>query len=126
MKIATLLGYISIVAATAIGASSSSAQTGKTTVPAAFSTCRTCHNAAAGQANKVGPNLFGIFGKPAASTPGFAYSAALKKSNLRWDARTLDEFLASPIKKVPGTKMPIATPDATKRKAIIEFLMTAK
>ena len=35
----------------------------------------------------------------------------MKASKLRWDEQTLNEYLAAPQKKVPGTRMPIATPD---------------
>lgn len=75
-----------------------------------------------GGKNGIGPNLYGIVGKAAASTPGFAYSPALKASKLKWDEATLNDFLAGPMKKVPGTKMPIGTPDAAKRTAIIVYL----
>ena len=41
-------------------------------------------------------------------TYGYAYSPALKASGLTWDRQTLDAWLTSPQKKVPGTKMPFA------------------
>jgi len=90
--------------------------------PAAFAACRACHTTNKGGQNKLGPNLYGIIGKPAASVPGVSYSAALKGSKLKWDEKTLDAFLANPSKKVPGTRMPIGTPDPAKRAAIIAFL----
>ena len=46
----------------------------------------------------------------------------MKASKLRWDEATLGEYLAAPSKKVPGTRMPIATPDPAKRAAIIAYL----
>ncbi|WP_447726121.1 c-type cytochrome [Sphingomonas koreensis] len=90
--------------------------------PAAFAACRACHTTNKGGKNGLGPNLYGIIGKPAASVPGVSYSAALKGSKLRWDEKTLDAFLANPSKKVPGTRMPIGTPDPVKRAAIIAYL----
>ena len=75
-----------------------------------------------GGRNGIGPNLYGVVGRAAAATPGFNYSAAMKASKLRWDEQTLNEYLAAPQKKVPGTRMPIATPDAAKRAAIIAYL----
>jgi len=39
----------------------------------------------------------------------------MKGSGLTWDAKTLDQFLAAPTKKVPGTKMPISVSDPAKR-----------
>ena len=90
--------------------------------PPALAACRACHTTTKGGKNGLGPNLYGIIGKPAASVPGVTYSAALKGSKLKWDEKTLDAFLASPSKKVPGTRMPIGTPDPAKRAAIIAFL----
>jgi len=34
----------------------------------------------------------------------------------------LDAFLASPQKQVPGTRMPNATSDPQRRRAVIEYL----
>ena len=94
--------------------------------PPAFNACKACHTVNKGGRNGIGPNLNGVVGRPAASVAGFNYSPAMKASKLRWDARTLDEYLAGPTKKVPGTRMPIATPDAAKRAAIIAYLTSAK
>ena len=94
--------------------------------PPAFNACKACHTVNKGGRNGIGTNLNGVVGRPAASVAGFNYSPAMKASKLRWDARTLDEYLAGPTKKVPGTRMPIATPDAAKRAAIIAYLTSAK
>jgi nitrite reductase (NO-forming) len=67
--------------------------------------CQACHSLERGK-NLVGPNLAGIFGKPAASEPNFNYSPALKASGLTWDVATLDRYLLDPQKTVPGNKMP--------------------
>ena len=92
------------------------------TAPPAANQCRACHATQKGAPNGIGPNLNGVYGRQAGSAPGFAYSPAMKASKLRWDDRTLDEFLASPMKKVPGSRMPISVADPAKRAALIAWL----
>lgn len=115
---------LSLIPAAIIAASAMSASA--QTPPPAFGACRACHNVQKGGKSGLGPNLNGVVGRPAASLPGFTYSAALKASKLRWDDQTLDAFLAAPMKKVPGTRMPIGTPDPAKRAAIITYLKSLK
>ena len=93
--------------------------------PPAFNACRACHTVQKDAKSGIGPNLHGVVGRPAASLPGFNYSPALTASKLRWDEKTLDEYLTNPGKKVPGTRMPISTPDPAKRAAIIAYLKSA-
>src|SRR5262245_5755813 len=67
--------------------------------------CVSCHTFEKGQANKVGPNLFDVFGGPHAHAQGFAYSDAMKKKDGPWTAEDLDTFLTKPATYAPGTKM---------------------
>ena len=53
----------------------------------------------------IGPHLEGVFGRPAASVPGFDYSPALRTSGLVWTPRSLEAWLANPAGFVEGTTM---------------------
>ncbi len=64
--------------------------------------CMACHALAY---DRVGPRHCGLLGRRAGSVPGFAYSPAMKSAKLVWDEKTLDLFLKSPTKLVPGTFM---------------------
>ncbi len=91
---------------------------------AVYARCASCHSLKVGE-SKLGPSLNGLFGRKAGSLNGFAYSPALKKSAIVWDVKTLDHFLASPFKAVPGTKMMIGVPNAQQRADLIAYLKSA-
>jgi cytochrome c len=90
--------------------------------------CATCHSASKEPGGPInGPTLFGIVGRKAASQKDFAlYSTALKSYKVTWNARTLDEFLANPSGKVPGTMMIMPVADARNRADVIAYLATLK
>jgi cytochrome c len=67
-----------------------------------FQTCTACHSVLG---DGVGPNLKGVYGRKAATTPGFNYSAALKSSNLVWNDANLRAFVKDPQALVKGTAM---------------------
>ena len=87
--------------------------------------CGTCHTIAPG-APKMGPPLKGMVGRKAGTVAGFAYSPALKASGITWSADSLDKYLAKPTALVPGTKMIVGMPDATKRAAVVAYLAAQK
>lgn len=69
-----------------------------------FAKCKTCHEVASAT-NKIGPTLKGVFGRKAGTVEGFAYSQAMKASNVVWDEATLSAYLADPKAAMPGNKM---------------------
>jgi cytochrome c len=91
----------------------------------AFARCRSCHTTGRDETNGIGPNLFGLFGRKAASRPGFAYSDALKKVDWSWDAQHLDKWIENPRAYVEGTKMNfIGLREAKDRVDVIAYLKT--
>jgi cytochrome c len=92
-----------------------------------FLECQACHAVAPGGPALVGPDLEGVYGRKAASLPGYDYSAALKSSGLVWNAANLDRWLTDPSQVVPGTKMAftgIASPAL--RADVIAYLASVK
>jgi cytochrome c2 len=73
-----------------------------------------------------GPNLHGIYGRPAGTVPGFVYSAALLASlkGMEWNDASLDVWITNPQKWVPGVYMFYKQPDAEVRRKIILYLKT--
>jgi cytochrome c len=73
-----------------------------------FKKCASCHNIANGGANGIGPNLWGVMGKPHGVHPGFAYSDALKAVPGNWDFEGMNKWLTKPSAYAKGTKMNFA------------------
>lgn len=94
--------------------------------PIAFTQCKACHSVEPGK-HGIGPSLAGIYGTKAADIPDYQFSPAMQKSGLTWDDATLDAYLDSPQKIVPGTKMSFfGLKDAAKRKEVVEYIKTLK
>jgi cytochrome c len=70
--------------------------------------CEQCHDLTKGGPNKIGPNLWGVLGRPRATHPGFSYSSAMMADHGVWDYEKLFRFLKLPAAMVPGTKMSFA------------------
>ncbi len=74
-----------------------------------FKKCAACHNAEKGGANALGPNLWGVLGESIGKgANGFAFSDALSGKGGAWNWGNLNEWLTSPKKFAPGTKMTFA------------------
>ena len=87
--------------------------------------CSTCHAVTSGT-NKIGPSLYGIVGRPAA-TAAYKYSAAMTKAGLTWSVAELHTYLAAPRKAVPGTKMTYGgLKDGVKLDNLVDYLATLK
>ena len=87
--------------------------------------CATCHSFDKGAPAKVGPNFYGVVGRPKGSEAGFGYSDAMKAKGGDWTFDDLNSFITSPKTFVPGTKMGFGgEPDAGKRADIIAYLRT--
>jgi cytochrome c len=92
---------------------------------AKFAICKTCHNVTQGGGSMTGPDLYGVFGRKAGTSPGFAYSDGLKALGITWDAETLDKWIANPHAMVPGTKMTyIGMANAKDRTDLVAYLKT--
>lgn len=66
------------------------------------SRCGACHSI---DDNGAGPRHRGLFGRKAATQPGFEYSEALRKSGIVWSLAKVDRWLTNPNALVPGNKM---------------------
>lgn len=74
-----------------------------------FAKCTACHTIASGGANGIGPNLWGVMGKPVGKhAAGFAYSSALSGHGGDWSWENMDAWLKSPRAFANGTKMSFA------------------
>jgi cytochrome c2 len=71
-----------------------------------------------------GPNLRGVYGRPAGTIQGFVYSSAFLKAlkGMEWNDASLDVWITNPQKWVPGVYMFYKQPDAEIRRKIILYL----
>jgi len=90
-----------------------------------FKKCTACHNADQGGANALGPNLWDVLGEPIGKGKGFPFSPALSGVGGTWNWDNMSEWLTSPKKFAPGTKMTFAgLSNPQDRANVIAFLNT--
>jgi len=90
-----------------------------------FEKCAACHSL---EPNKNGdaPSLAGIFGRKAAAIEEYRYSAAMKRSEVTWDERTLDAFIEDPQAFIPGNRMAFdGLKDKPDREDLLAYLKQA-
>jgi cytochrome c len=88
--------------------------------------CAACHSPERGQ-NLVGPSLFSVVGRTAASIADFAYSDAMKRSGIVWTPDKLVAYLKAPRRFIPGIKMMFpGLPDQKDREDVVAFLSKAQ
>ncbi|NRF67016.1 c-type cytochrome [Aquincola sp. S2] len=83
--------------------------------------CGGCH---AVETDRIGPRHAGLVGRRAGGVMDFDYSPALKTSALRWNAQTLERWLADPESLIPGQRMGYRLGDAAERADVIAYLAT--
>lgn len=93
----------------------------------AFHQCAACHAIGPNARVILGPPLNGLAGRRWASWPSYAYSRGLiagGNAGKVWDDATLDRWITSPQKMVPGTKMAFGGVSSAQQRAdIIAYLL---
>ena len=86
--------------------------------------CRACHMLEAGAPHTIGPNLWGVIGRPVASAEGYdRYTQGMSSLGGVWTPARLDIYLRQPMVEVQGTTMAFpGVPDAGDRADLIAWL----
>jgi len=89
----------------------------------AFQACIACHSLEPDR-HMTGPSLSHLFGRKAGTVKGFLrYSDSMFKSDIIWNERTLDQWLASPGQLIPGNDMAFpGIPDQSARRDLVAYL----
>ena len=88
--------------------------------------CTSCHAVNDGASDGVGPNLAGVAGRQIAGLSGYSYSQSLKGQHGHvWSDQALSDWLTSPARFAPGTRMSlVGLQDPAQRADIIAYLHT--
>lgn len=89
--------------------------------------CSICHTLSPDGGRRAGPTLYGLFGRPSGTVPGYAYSGRLDRGDITWNETTIDALFAEgPDHYIPGSKMPMQKiADPQDRTDLIAFLRRA-
>ena len=90
--------------------------------------CLQCHTFKKGEANKIGPNLFGVMAENIAAVPNYQFSPALAAhKGEKWDPDKLNTWLFKPQDYAKGTKMTFpGLPKEQDRADVIAYLESLK
>ncbi|MEO3471068.1 cytochrome c family protein [Roseomonas sp. CAU 1739] len=95
-----------------------------------FNQCRACHTIEQGARNGVGPNLFGIVGRRAASIESFRYSENMRELGTAghvWTVENLRPYVTNPKDIVPRGIMSFpGLRDQTQVTNLLAFLQTQR
>jgi cytochrome c len=115
---AATAGALALVIAARPGIAADDAAAGQ----ALFKTkCTACHSV---DADRIGPRLQNVVGRPVASVPTYSYSPALKKLGGGWTPARLDQWLSGTQKMAPGSKMFLQVDDPAQRRLIVAYLQS--
>ena len=90
-----------------------------------FKKCVHCHTYNQHQGHRIGPNLYGMFGRKAGAIADYDYSEAWKTADFIWTNKTLDTYLKAPHKMIPNNRMPFnGLSKADDRRALITYMKT--
>ena len=90
-----------------------------------FLQCKACHVSKPGARHTVGPNLWGVVGRPVASRAGFLYSDGLRALGGTWDYDKLSQYLRDPRAMAPDTGMAFPGIERAQERAdLIAYLRT--
>ena len=90
--------------------------------------CFVCHTAWPGAGNAIGPNLYGVVGRPVASVRYFHYSERLMRRGGLWKPARLDAFIAERKRFDQGSHMAFLPfqRNARDRRDLIAWLTTLR
>ncbi|NIJ32709.1 cytochrome c [Sphingomonas oligoaromativorans] len=118
LSTAATAGVLALVIAARPGIAADDAAAGQ----ALFKTkCTACHSV---DADRIGPRLQNVVGRPVASVPTYSYSPALKKLGGGWTPARLDQWLSGTQKMAPGSKMFLQVDDPAQRRLIVAYLQS--